>query len=93
MTTRSATRAASSAACSDRAGVSMTTTSTPCAGAVARAPGRARGLHSKHKRGFGAAAGAPLAGGRLGIDVEHNGGPAGLLDRDGNGKGERGFPS
>ena len=51
------------------------------------------GLHSKHKWGVGGAAGAPLAGGRLGIDVEHNGGPAGLLDSDGKGEGERGFPA
>ena len=59
-------------------------------GEGARQAGR---LHSKHKWGVGGAAGAPLAGGRLGIDVEHNGGPAGLLDSDGKGEGERGFPA
>ena len=52
---------------------------------------QAGGLHSKHKWGFCGAAGAPLAGGRLGINVEHNGGPAGLFDSDGKGEGERGF--
>ena len=50
-------------------------------------------MHSKHKWGFCGAAGAPLAGGRLGVNVEHNGGPAGLLDSDGKGEGERGFPA
>ena len=54
---------------------------------------QAGGLHSKHKWGFCGAAGAPLAGGRLGINVEHNGGPAGLFDSDGKGEGERGFPA
>ena len=54
---------------------------------------QAGGLHSKHKWGFCGAAGAPLAGGRLGVNVEHNGGPAGLLDSDGKGEGERGFPA
>ena len=54
---------------------------------------QAGGLHSKHKWGVGGAAGAPLAGGRLGINVEHNGGPAGLLNSDGKGEGERGFPA
>ena len=54
---------------------------------------QAGGLHSKHKWSVGGAAGAPLAGGRLGINIEHKGSPAGLLDRDGKGEGERGFPA
>ena len=65
--------------------------------AVRRSRGEGRrqavGLHSEHKGGLCVAPGAPLAGGRLGISVEHNGGPVGLLDSDGQGEGERRFPA
>ena len=69
----------------------MTTTSTSCAAVVVRAPGRRAGCTASTSGGVGGAAVAPLAGSRLGIDVEHNGGPAGLLDSDGKGEGRAWF--
>ena len=72
----------------------MTTTSTSCAAVVVRAPGRRAGCTASTSGVSAARRGAlHLQAVAWESMSSTNGGPAGLLDSDGKGEGERGFPA